>query len=169
MNDAADFLRMLFMQDIQRIFCRISGMNDNRKPDLSGKFQLPHKPVFLQIRRRFRPVVVQADFTDGDDFFRVRVRPQPVDVFFRHIGNLARMKSNRPVHERILLHERKRLPAAFPIAGNIDDAADVFVLHVREQFVPVLIKSLIIIMRVCFKKHICLPKFLPLFFTTSHF
>ena len=77
-------------EDVNRIFVRIPGVNDDGKSQAAGKLQLPAKHVALYLPRRVVIVIVQSGFADRDDPFLIGEILHQREVLRLSLGGVVR-------------------------------------------------------------------------------
>ena len=153
MNYTAEFFRPGILQNIQRVLCRVPGMDDNRQSGLSCQFQLLFKPFFLYGRFRLFPVIIQADFPDRHHLFTFTAFFQPSEFLLVKLRRLTRMHSYRAINKGILFHERNCFPAAFQTGSYINHRINSVLCKRPKKRLPVFVKCPVIIMSMAFKYH----------------
>ena len=94
MEDAADALAVL-AQDVQRVAVGFAVMDDDGYVEFHSQFDHVDEDGLLDIPGRFRPVIIQADFADGDDFlFRLYPLAQLVDIAVLGLGRFFGMDAD---------------------------------------------------------------------------
>ena len=67
MHHPAGFTGIFLLQDLQRIFFRIAGMDNQWLPGLFGSRDVPAETLPLPVQIAFAAIVIEPGFTNGDD------------------------------------------------------------------------------------------------------
>ena len=100
------------------------------------------------------PVIIQPDLTDRYCFRQFTKLPDLLKCLLCHLIRIIRMDSKCTIDKRIFFHKRFCVLQTFKRSTGIDDSANSVFLHGTQEFLSVRLKSLVIIMSMCFKNHI---------------
>ena len=82
MDNSPLFNRLFRFHNIQRILCRIPGMDDYRKRHFIRQRKLSGKPLFLHFPLHIIPVIIQPDLPHCQNLFMSALFFQPLEVIF---------------------------------------------------------------------------------------
>ena len=150
----------MFLQNIKCIFGRIPAVDDNGPIDLSRQLQLAAEPVPLYLMGRLVPIIVKPNFSHRYYLGIHGSCPKPGKFFFIQLRAAAGMDSRRPVYLGIAFRQLQRVFGAGHIISYIYNCLNSMLGKALQQFFPVFVKCLIIVMGMCIKNHLFPPVFL---------
>ena len=146
----------ILLDDLQCILCRIPAVNHKRKLFLSGNIQLGTKhfllfPVFFLF---LVPIVIQADFSNSHHLIHSGNPGDLIQCIPGHFVRIIRMHAHCPVYERIFFG-KLYCPVELSYGSTyIHNMPHTLLLHPCQQFLPVRVKSFVIIMGMRIKNHL---------------
>ena len=135
---------------------RLAVVDDHGLTELYRQLNLPPEKLLLLGLVRVVPVIVKADLADGRTFALPRQPRDLIKVLLREVSQLLRVYPDRRVDMLIARCKLYRRTAAFHVAARIDDQRHTAFRERGKQAVPVLVKSPVVIVRMCVKIHLLL-------------
>ena len=153
MQHAADFPGPLPLHGLQRIPGSVPAVDNHGKFLLPGHVQLAFQPVNLGFMVFLVPIVIQTDFSHRQNLLPPAQIPHPLHGLLVQGTHIVRMNPHRAVYKRIFFRQRHGPVPAGHFRAYIDDRSDTCVSQRIQQFLPILVKGLVVIMRMRLKNH----------------
>lgn len=138
--------------DVKRILRGFSGMDDNGKPGFLRQSELLDEPEALEFTGVGIVMIIQTDFTDGNDLFVFAQFSQLINGLRGHIVEFMGMYADGSVDVIIFIRHAYAHFRAFYITADIDDMTYPGSREkLLQELLSIFSESLIVIMCVGFK------------------
>ena len=149
------------LHQIQGIRCCLPAVDHKWHMELPGNLHLLLENFLLKLMLPsfLVPVIIQSDLANSNRLFQATTLPDLIQHFLCHQLRIIRMNPKSTIHKRIFLHQCLCLFQTVYGRTHINNFLNSIFIHRTKKYIPVLIKSLIVIMCMCFKNliatHLC--------------
>ena len=138
--------RRILFHNGQTVTMCLPVMNDDRQIPLDRNPELPVKQFFLLLFVFTVPIIIQSDLADRHTFGMIQQTQHLREPLLGERFPILGVPPCREADKVVRVCDLCRFSAAFQIASRIQDPADVFPVQLQEQFIPVAVERIGVVM-----------------------